>query len=132
MKLAQVSSERSKDPNTQVGAVLVNEEKRIIGIGYNGMPKGNDSFPWNRNGPPEKTKYSYVIHAELNALLNTVVRPKDFSLYVTLFPCANCSKILIQAGLKQVFFHDEKYLGTDDDKISKAMLKASEIPFQKI
>ena len=97
MGIAALSSKRSKDPKTQVGACIVSQEKTIIGIGYNGFPKGisDDEFPWNDEGSFLDTKYPYVVHAEANAILNATRQVKDATLYVTLFPCHECTKLII-------------------------------------
>jgi dCMP deaminase len=115
MGLAILSAQRSKDSNTQVGACIVNEDKKIISVGYNGMPIGciDDDMPWEREGSFSETKYAYVCHAELNAILNTTSSLKDSTLYVTLFPCNECAKAIIQSGIKKVVYMDNKYAGTD-------------------
>ncbi len=102
MGLAKLSALRSKDPNTQVGCCIVSPAKKIVGMGYNGMPQGNDSFPWKREGGIKDTKYAYVVHAELNAILNSIADLHGCTLYVSLFPCNNCAKAIIQSGIKQV------------------------------
>jgi len=101
MGIALLSSMRSKDPNTQVGACIVNEDKRIVGVGYNGLPKGceDTDFPWEREGEFLDTKYPYVCHAELNAILNSIKSLKDCIIYVALFPCHECTKAIIQSGI---------------------------------
>lgn len=130
--LAQLSAKRSKDPNTKVGACLVDQNKRVIGLGYNGMPKGNDNFPWEREGKPIDTKYPYVIHAEMNAILNSTKLIKDASIYVSLFPCSNCAKLLVQAGVIEVVYSDDKYKGTEDDDIAQKILKESGVKVRKV
>jgi dCMP deaminase len=109
MGIAMLSSQRSKDPNTQVGACVVNQSGRIIGIGYNGFPDGcgDDHFPWGRKGDWLKTKYPYVVHAELNAIMNCTEKPNNCTLYVTLFPCHECAKAIIQSGIKSVVYQNE-------------------------
>ena len=110
MGVAALSAKRSKDPKTQVGACIVNQDKRIIGIGYNGFPNGCSDilFPWsaNKNLPEEWTKYPYVVHAEANAILNCTSSMKGATLYVTRFPCNECAKLIIQAGIKKVVYQD--------------------------
>lgn len=120
MALAQVTALRSKDPNTKVGAVLVNDKKRIVALGYNGMPQGNDEdFPWVREAKSKReTKYPYVIHAELNAILNSTVSVNGVTLYVTLFPCPDCTKLVAQAGIKEIVYAEDKYKDTEDGKIA--------------
>jgi dCMP deaminase len=125
MGIAKLSAERSKDPNTQVGACIVNESRKIVATGYNGMPTGvkDEDMPWEREGDFLKTKYAYVCHAELNAILNSVAKLDGCTLYVTLFPCNECAKAVIQAGIKEVVYGDDKYADTDGTKASKLMLK---------
>lgn len=125
MGIAHLAAERSKDPNTRVGACIVNDEHKIVSVGYNGMPTGVDDadMPWEREGEFLKTKYPFVCHAELNAILNSVADMHDCKLYVTLFPCNECAKAVIQAGIKEVVYGDDKYADTDGIKASKLMLK---------
>lgn len=130
--LVALTAMRSKDPNTQVGAVLVNAEKRIIGMGYNGMPNGDDSFPWEREGKLEETKYPYVIHAEMNAILNASAKTKGATMYVSLFPCSACAKLLVQAGIKEVCYLDDKYHETDDAKVARIIFEKSGINYRKV
>ena len=128
MGVALLSAKRSKDPNTQVGACLVNEDKRIIGIGYNGFPRGcsDDVFPWGKSDPdPVNTKYAYVVHAEANAILNSNSSLKGATLYVSLFPCNECAKLIIQTGVKKVIYMSDKYSGTPMNIASKKMLDAA-------
>lgn len=130
MGIAKLSAKRSKDPNTQVGCCIVNEDKRIVAVGYNGMPRGCDDnkFPWNiKDGKLQDTKYAYVVHAELNAILNATTPLKDCILYVTLFPCNECMKAIIQAGIKELVFEDNKYEGADFDLAAKKMLQFTNI-----
>ena len=106
MGIALLSSYRSKDPNTQVGACIVGADNRILSVGYNGMPQGceDDDMPWSRDGSALDTKYMFVCHAELNAILNAGGRNLAGSrLYVALFPCNECAKAIIQAGIKNVY-----------------------------
>ena len=121
MGIALLSSMRSKDPNTQVGACIVNEDKRIVGVGYNGLPKGcnDEDFPWEREGEFLETKYPYVCHAELNAILNSIQSLKDCIIYVALFPCNECSKAIIQSWIKAIVYLSDKHNGTDANKASK-------------
>jgi len=112
MSVAILSSLRSKDPNTQVGACIVNDGNRIVGIGYNGFPAGcsDDELPWGRMGDWLETKYPYVCHAELNAILNSDLgRMAGCRIYVNLFPCNECAKLIIQAGIKKVVYISDKY-----------------------
>lgn len=115
MAIAQLSALRSKDPSTQVGACIVNKTKRIIGIGYNGFPTGcsDDELPWDRKGDFLDTKYPYVCHAEMNAITNASNKPDldGATLYVSLFPCNECAKLIVQVGIKHVVFLSDKYNG---------------------
>lgn len=135
MGVAKLSSKRSKDPNTQVGCCIVNQDKRIVAVGYNGMPRGckDEEFPWaNRQGALQDTKYAYVVHAELNAILNATTPLAGCSLYVTLFPCNECMKAIIQSGIKEVIFEDNKYDGFDFDLASKKMQQSANIKIRQI
>lgn len=134
MGVAILSGMRSKDPNTKVGACIVNEDLKIVGIGYNGFPKGcnDDFFPWERKGGFLDVKYPYVVHAEPNAILNSTVSLKNATLYVTLFPCNECVKLIIQSGIKEIVYMEEKYSGTESDIAAKRMLDAAQIKIRKI
>lgn len=134
MGVAVLSSMRSKDPNTQVGACIVNPQKRIVGIGYNGMPYGcNDNdFSWEREGDYLNTKYPYVVHAEPNAILNSISSLENCSIYVTLFPCNECAKLIIQSGIKEIVYMDDKYNNTDSDVAAKKMLDAANVKYRKV
>ena len=126
MGIAMLAAHRSKDPNTQVGACIVSQDNIIISTGYNGMPKGcsDDIFPWDREG--EQTKYPYVVHAELNAILNANGRNLQGSkLYVALFPCNECAKAIIQSGVKEVVYLSNKYKDTMATMASRRMLDAA-------
>lgn len=133
MAMAKLISKRSKDPNTQVGAIIVSKDDRILSVGYNGFPNGcsDDEFPWARSAKREyDTKYPYVVHAELNAILNFRGDNKAFegsTLYVTLFPCHECAKAIIQSGIARLVYLDNKYQDTEDFKESLRMLKATSI-----
>lgn len=125
MAVALLSAQRSKDPSTQVGACIVNSQKRIVGVGYNGFPTGcsDDTLPWCREGDFLDTKYPYVCHAELNAVLNSV--PGDLTgctIYTALFPCNECAKVIIQVGIREVVYLSDKYAGTDSVLASRRML----------
>jgi dCMP deaminase len=134
MGVASLSRLRSKDPNTQVGACIVNIHKRIIGIGYNGFPFGVDDsiFPWNQEGAFLDNKYAYVVHAEANAILNATADLRGSSLYVNLFPCNECAKLIIQAGIKEVVYSSDKYADKDFTIASKRMLEASGVITRQI
>lgn len=134
MSLAHLSAKRSKDPNTQVGACVVNKDKKVVGLGYNGMPYGcNDNeYPWDREGSYSETKYPYVVHAELNAILNSESSLKNCSIYVSLFPCNECSKAIIQSGIKKVYYESDKYAETDSVIASKRMLESAGVQYEKM
>lgn len=133
MLLAKVSSLRSKDPNTRVGACIINDKKRVIALGYNGMPLGNDFFPWSKDAKSEKDKkYAYVIHAELNAILNTTTLLENAVLYTTLFPCSNCAKTITQTGIKEIVYEQDFYHDTEDAWISRKIFKESNIQTRQI
>lgn len=132
MGIVKLSEERSKDPSTQVGACIIDQNNRIISIGYNGMPNGvsDDEIPWDREGDPLNTKYLYVCHAELNAILNN--RHKNLegcTLYVSLFPCNECAKIIIQSGIKKIVYFSDKYKDIDSTKASKLMFDKANIEY---
>ena len=127
MAIAKLSAMRSKDPSTQVGACIVSNDNRILSIGYNGAPNGfdDDNFPWAREGDNLDTKYPYVCHAEMNAILNYRGNLEGAKLYVSLFPCNECAKAIIQAGIKTVVYGDNKYDGTPSVIASKRMFRAA-------
>lgn len=133
MGVAKLSAYRSKDPNTRVGACIVTPENKIVGVGYNGMPIGcNDNdFPWKRIGPTLDTKYAYVVHAELNAILNSTQKLNGCRIYVSLFPCNECAKAIIQSGIREIIYEDDKYNGTETDIASKRMLDAAGVAYRK-
>lgn len=134
MGVAILSSMRSKDPNTQVGACIVNQKNRIVGIGYNGLPIGlnDDEFPWGNQGDFLDTKYPYVVHAEPNAILNSIEKLDNATLYVTLFPCNECAKLIIQSGVKEIVYMSDKYDNSEFDKASKRMLDAAGVSYRKL
>jgi dCMP deaminase len=134
MGVAYLSSLRSKDDSSQVGACIVNGKNRIVGIGYNGLPIGcsDDEFPWERVGDFLDTKYPYVVHAEPNAILNATVPLEGSRMYVTLFPCNECAKLIIQSGIREIIFLSDKYAGTDSDIAAKKMLSASGVKTRKL
>lgn len=127
MGVSLLSSMRSKDPNTQVGACIVSDENKIMAVGYNGLPKGcsDDEFPWEREADdPNDTKYPFVCHAELNAILNSNIgNLGGCTVYVTLFPCNECAKAIIQSGIKRVVYFSNKYADTDSVKASFFLFK---------
>lgn len=129
MGVALLSSMRSKDPNTQVGACIVNDDNRIVSVGYNGFPRGcsDEDFPWERSADRQNdTKYPFVCHAELNAILNSNgIGVKGSRIYVALFPCNECAKAIIQAGIKEIIYISDKYRDTENTLASKRMLAAA-------
>ncbi|ATZ18676.1 deoxycytidylate deaminase [Williamsoniiplasma somnilux] len=135
MAVAHVSAMRSKDPNTQVGAVVVNSINQIVSTGYNGFPRGVDDeeFPWSRTSEDwKKTKYPYVAHAELNAIVAARSDLTNCHLYVNLFPCNECAKIIIQAGISKVFYLEDKYASTDSVKASKKMFESAKVEYNQL
>ena len=134
MGVAMLSGMRSKDPNSQVGACIVSNDNKILSMGYNGFPKGcsDDEFPWAREGDPLDTKYLYVTHSELNAILNYRGGSLEGAkLYVSLFPCNECAKAIIQAGIKRLVYDSDKYNGTPSTIASRKMLSAAGVDIQK-
>ena len=132
MGIALLSGERSKDPNSQVGACIVSPDNKILSIGYNGFPIGcsDDEIPWDREGDFVDTKYPYVCHSELNAILNyTGSTLKQSRIYVTLFPCNECAKAIIQSGIKEVIYMSDNYKDTDSVKVSKKMLDMAGVKY---
>ncbi len=129
MSMAHLSAKRSKDPSTQVGACIVNKDKRVVGLGYNGFPRGcdDDIYPWERNGDLLDTKYPFVVHAELNAILNSIQNLAGCTIYVSLFPCNECAKAIIQAGITKVVYESDKYDGTETNIASKKMFKDANV-----
>ena len=135
MGVALLSAQRSKDPNTQVGACIVNPKNKIVGVGYNGFPTGcsDDEFPWNREGDFMDTKYPYICHAELNAVINKISADLyDCRLYVALFPCNECAKVIIQAGITEVIYLSDKYAETDAVKASRRMFQAAGVNCRRL
>lgn len=134
MGVALLSAQRSKDPNTRVGACIV-KSKKIIGIGYNGFPIGcsDDILPWAREAANiNDTKYPYVVHGEVNAVLNATVDLHGATIYVALFPCNECAKLIIQSGIKEIIYLEDKYAQTDSIKASKRMFDLAEIKYQQL
>lgn len=134
MGVAKLSALRSKDPSTQVGACIINTDLRIVGIGYNGLPKGADdkTFPWGSEGDFLETKYPYVVHAEANAILNATQSLKDSKIYVTLFPCNECTKLIIQSGITEIIYESDKYQHTKEHQAAIKMLDAAKVSYRKI
>ncbi len=134
MGVAMLSGMRSKDPNTQVGACIVSKENKILSMGYNGLPIGcsDDDCPWEREGDELNTKYLYTTHSELNAILNYRGGSLDgATLYVSLFPCNECAKAIIQAGIKQIVYDCDKYADTPSVLASKRMLKTAGVKLRR-
>ncbi|MFQ7501325.1 MAG: deoxycytidylate deaminase, partial [Blautia coccoides] len=132
--VAKLSGMRSKDPNSQVGACIVSPDNKILSMGYNGFPKGcsDDVFPWAREGGELDTKYLYVTHSELNAILNYRGGSLEGAkLYVSLFPCNECAKAIIQAGIKTIVYDSDKYADTPSVQASKRMLDAAGVRYYK-
>ena len=134
MGVAKLSGMRSKDPSTQVGACIVSNDNKILSMGYNGFPIGcsDSDFPWNRDGEPLDNKYFYVVHSELNAILNYRGGSLDGTkIYVSLFPCNECAKAIIQAGIKEIVYASDKYADTDSTIASKRMLDAAGVKYRR-
>ena len=134
MGVAVLSGMRSKDPNTQVGACIVSEDHKILSMGYNGFPTGcsDDEFPWEREGEPLENKYFYTTHSELNAILNYRGGSLEgATIYVTLFPCNECAKAIIQSGIKEVIYDCDKYADTPSVMASKRMMDAAGVRYYK-
>ncbi len=134
MGIAALSALRSKDPNSQVGACIVSEDNKILSMGYNGFPIGcsDELFPWAREGDTLNTKYAYVVHSELNAILNYRGGSlQGTKIYVTLFPCNECAKAIIQAGIKTVIYDSDKYDGTPANIVSKKLLETAGVKVVK-
>lgn len=132
MGVSKLSGMRSKDPNTQVGACIVSEDNKILSMGYNGFPNGcsDDVFPWDREGDDIDTKYPYVTHSELNAILNYRGGSLEGTkLYVSLFPCNECAKAIIQAGIKTVVYDSDKYNNTPMNIAAKRLFDAAGIRY---
>lgn len=135
MAMAFLAAKRSKDPSTQVGACIVNEDNKIVGVGYNGFPIGcsDDEFPWSKNTPDElDSKYMYVCHAEVNAVLNKLSADlKNCTLYVALFPCNECAKVIIQSRIKEIIYLSDKHSHKPESVASKRMLDAAGIKYRQ-
>jgi len=135
MGIALLSAKRSKDPNTQVGACIVNQFNKIVGIGYNGFPIGcsDDDLPWARQGESQNdTKYPYVVHAEANAILNSTKDLHGSRIYVALFPCNECTKLIIQSGVKEIIYLSDKYKDSESVKASRRMLEMAGVSHRQL
>lgn len=135
MGVALLSGERSKDPNSQVGACIVSEDNKILSIGYNGFPKGcsDDEISWEREGEFAETKYPYVCHGELNAILNyTGTTLKNSRVYVALFPCNECAKAIIQSGIKEVIYLSDKYADSENNIASRKLFDECGVKYSRV
>jgi dCMP deaminase len=135
MGVALLSAKRSKDPSTQVGACIVNDKNKIVGAGYNGLPIGcnDDDFPWDRNGDFLNTKYPFICHAELNAILNNIgMDLHGCKIYTALFPCNECTKAIIQSGICEVIYLSDKYADNDVFKAARIMLDTAGVSYRKV
>jgi dCMP deaminase len=137
MGIALLSARRSKDPSTQVGACIASVDHRILSVGYNGTPHGldDDEFPWDTTDDPLADKHNYVIHAEANAILNYRGSLRELTgamVYVTLFPCQECAKTLVQAGIREVVYLDDKYAGTEGNAIAKSVLDRCGVKYRQV
>ena len=137
MGIAKLSAMRSKDPSTQVGSCIVGSDNRILSIGYNGCPNGflDSEFPWNRDGSPLESKYIYVCHAEMNAVVNYRGSRKDLEgarIYVDLFPCNECAKLIIQSGIREIVYLDDKYASSETTIASRRMFDAVGLKYRKM
>lgn len=133
MQMCRVIAQRSKDPNTQTGACIVSNENIIISFGYNGFPRGcgDDKLPWDRTGEFADTKYPYVVHAEENAVLNASQNTQGSKMYCNLFPCNECAKVIIQKGIKEIIFEDDKYHDTKEVIASRKMFDLAGVKYRK-
>jgi dCMP deaminase len=128
MASAMLAAKRSKDPSTQTGTVIVNTDNRIIATGYNGFPNGcKNDFPWEREGISLETKYPYVVHAEVNAVMNATSSTVGSTMYCTLFPCNECAKVIIQAGIKKVIYGSDKYANMEFTIAAKKLFVAAHV-----
>lgn len=136
MGVALITAQRSKDPVTQVGSCIVNRDKRIISTGYNGMPNGcnDDDMPWGKHSPDKlKSKQLYVCHSEMNAIINKIsLDVRGSTLYVTLFPCNQCARLIIQAGIQEVVYYEDKHHFKVETKAAKHMLHMAGIKTSEI
>jgi dCMP deaminase len=133
MLMTHLISNRSKDPNTQTGACIVDKNNIVVGLGYNGFPRGcsDDDLPWEREGGTMESKYAYVVHAEANAIMNSNVKVEGCRLYVNLFPCNECAKMIIQNGIKEVVYESDKYKDVDIFKASRKMLEMAGVKLRQ-
>jgi dCMP deaminase len=133
MLMSILIAQRSKDPSTQVGACIVGQDNVIIGLGYNGHPRGchDDKIPWKREGTVLDVKYTYVVHAEANAIINANSSVKGCRMYISLFPCNECAKMIIQSGIVEVVYTSDKYADVDIFKASRKMLRMAGVKLRQ-
>lgn len=133
MGLALLSSQRSKDPSTQVGACIASDDNRVLSMGYNGFPNGcsDDEFPWDAEGEMLEIKNTFVCHAELNAILNAGGNVRGSTIYVTFFPCHECTKAIIQSGIKKIVYIDDRNHQKPSIVASRKMLRSAGVEFRE-
>jgi len=133
MRMAHVIAERSKDPSTQAGALIADKTNVVVGLGYNGFPRGvdSDNFPWDREGDFANTKYAYVCHAEENAVYNSNKQPHGCKIYCTLFPCNECAKTIVQNGIEEVIFENDKYHDNEVWIASRRILDSAGVKYRQ-
>ena len=133
MQMAHIIAKRSKDPSTQNGAVIADQRNVVVGLGYNGWPRGidNQDLPWDREGDFLNTKYAYVVHAEENAIYNANKSTKDAKLYCTLFPCNECAKTIIQSDIKEVIYDSDKYHDSDAAIASRRLFDLAGVKYRQ-
>lgn len=133
MRMAHTISQRSKDPSTQAGSVIASQDNVVIGLGYNGFPRGvdNDTFPWSREGELHETKYAYICHAEENAIYNANAPTKGAKIYATLFPCNECAKSIIQNGIIELIYESDKYHDLPIWIASRRMFDAAGVSYRQ-
>ena len=133
MRMANIIAQRSKDPSTQAGAVITTSQNVVVGVGYNGFPRGIESadLPWNRDGELADTKYAYVCHAEENAVYNANNSTRDCKIYCTLFPCNECAKTIIQNGIREVIYESDKYHDTPACIASRKMFDLAGVKYRE-
>jgi dCMP deaminase len=131
--MAELLAQRSKDPSTQAGAVIVNDQKVVVGLGYNGFPRGieDEDLPWEREGSFLETKYAYVVHAEENAVYNSNAKTKGCAIYTTLFPCNECAKTIIQNGITEVVYASDKYHDQDIWAASRKLFDRAGVTYRQ-
>lgn len=135
MALVELNAMRSKDPNTKVGAIIVNNLNQVLASGYNGLPRGlsDDNYPWDRtNKNWDANKYPYVVHAELNAVVNSSCDITNSTIYVSLFPCNECAKIIIQKGISKIYYGNDKYKNNKENIAAKKMFDDAKVVYEKI